>query len=507
MEASSSRLIRTPDQRLRVFVSSTLQELAEERTAAREAIAQLRLAPVMFELGARPHPPQELYRAYLDQSHIFIGIYWQKYGWVAPEMTLSGLEDEYNLSGDKPKLIYVKAPAPEREVRLHALLDRIRADDRVSYKPFAAAAELRDLIENDLALLLTEGFEAAARPQVEAAPQATPPTNVPIPRNPLIGRERELQTACASLLRDDIYLVTLTGTGGTGKSRLTLEIALQLRADFPDVVFLVRLSIVKSHTRVVAAIADALDLREASGGQPLTDALIDHLREKRLLLILDSYERVMAAISLVIQLLEACPWLKILVTSRMALHVRAEKELSIPPLALPVRRTTLSLEQVSQSAAVQLFVQRAQSVNSEFALTSKNAALIAEICQRLDGLPLALELAAARTRLLSPPMLLARLEHRLELLRGGTRDLPARQHTLRSAIDWSYDLLNENARLLFCRLAVFVGGCRLEDADAKTRISTAWPERSAIWAMCCVIRDNMNRPWKCSIKVWPSCAP
>ena len=139
MSESTSRVIRTPDQRLRVFVSSTLQEVADERQAAREAIEHLRLAPVMFELGARPHPPQELYRAYLDQSHIFIGIYWQKYGWVAPDMDISGLEDEYHLSGDKPKLIYIKAPAPDREPRLKELLDRIRTDDRVSYKSFSDA--------------------------------------------------------------------------------------------------------------------------------------------------------------------------------------------------------------------------------------------------------------------------------------------------------------------------------------------------------------------------------
>src|SRR5512136_1968055 len=134
MSDSSTRVIRTPDQRLRVFVSSTLQELADERAAAREAITHLRLAPVMFELGARPHPPRDLYRAYLDQSHIFIGLYWQKYGWVAPGETISGLEDEYRLSGDKPKLIYVKSPAPDRELRLKELLARIRSEDTVSYK-------------------------------------------------------------------------------------------------------------------------------------------------------------------------------------------------------------------------------------------------------------------------------------------------------------------------------------------------------------------------------------
>src|SRR5512136_1924954 len=159
MTDSKSLHIRTPDQRLRVFVSSTLQEVAAERAAAREAITRLRLAPVMFELGARPHPPKDLYRAYLEQSDIFVGIYWQKYGWVAPDMDISGLEDEWRLSGGRPKLIYIKAPAPDREPRLKELLDRIRTDDRVSYKSFASAAELRDLIENDLVMLLTEHFE------------------------------------------------------------------------------------------------------------------------------------------------------------------------------------------------------------------------------------------------------------------------------------------------------------------------------------------------------------
>src|SRR5947208_12825339 len=149
-------LIRTPEQRVRVFVSSTLDELAPERAAAREAITQLRLTPVLFESGARPYPPRELYRAYLAQSDIFIGLYWQRYGWVAPAMQVSGLEDEYQLSGTKPKLIYIKTPAPEREPRLRALLDRIRSEDDASYQKFTTPEELRERIANDLAQLLTE---------------------------------------------------------------------------------------------------------------------------------------------------------------------------------------------------------------------------------------------------------------------------------------------------------------------------------------------------------------
>src|SRR6266566_2667973 len=162
--------IRTPDQRVRVFVSSTLDELAPERAAAREAITQLRLTPVLFESGARPYPPRELYRAYLAQSDIFIGLYWQRYGWVAPGMQVSGLEDEYQLAGAKPKLIYIKTPAPEREPRLQALLDRIRTEDTASYQKFAAPEELRERIANDLALLLTERFTRTPQTAVHAQP-------------------------------------------------------------------------------------------------------------------------------------------------------------------------------------------------------------------------------------------------------------------------------------------------------------------------------------------------
>src|SRR5579859_8023502 len=155
---AASQVIRTPDQRVRVFVSSTLDELALERAAAREAITQLRLAPVLFESGARPYPPRELYRAYLAQSDIFIGLYWQRYGWVAPDMTISGLEDEYHLSGDKPRLIYLKTPAQAREPGLQGLLDRIRTEEVASYQKFATPEELAERIANDLALLLTERF-------------------------------------------------------------------------------------------------------------------------------------------------------------------------------------------------------------------------------------------------------------------------------------------------------------------------------------------------------------
>src|SRR5713101_3200597 len=189
---STDSAIRTPDQRVRVFVSSTLDELAPERAAAREAITQLRLTPVLFESGARPYPPRELYRAYLGQSDIFIGLYWQRYGWVAPTMQVSGLEDEYQLSGEKPRLIYIKTPAPAREPRLQALLDRVRGDDAASYQTFVDPDELRERLANDLAQLLTERFVTRPQTPVYARPAPVPPQ-----RSPLIDREQEV-----ALVRD-----------------------------------------------------------------------------------------------------------------------------------------------------------------------------------------------------------------------------------------------------------------------------------------------------------------
>src|SRR5215470_2426169 len=191
-EALNLLLIRTPDQRVRVFISSTLDELAPERAAAREAITQLRLTPVFFEAGARPYPPRELYRAYLAQSDIFVGLYWQRYGWVAPDMQVSGLEDEYQLAGDKPKLIYIKTPAPAIEPRLQALLDRIRNEETASYQKFATPDDLRERLANDLAQLLTERFTSPPQTTVSARPAP-----VPVPRSPLIDREQEL-----ALVRD-----------------------------------------------------------------------------------------------------------------------------------------------------------------------------------------------------------------------------------------------------------------------------------------------------------------
>src|SRR6201997_3115259 len=203
-------VIRTPDQRLRVFVSSTLGELAAERQAVRDAVTSLRLVPVMFELGARPDPPRSVYRAYLAQSQVFVGIYWQSYGWVGPGEQVSGLEDEYRLSAGLPRLIYVKSPAPERDPRLAQMLAGIRDDAEVSYQHFSDPAELQQLVENDLAVLLSERFEMT-RSGEGAADEAPLAGAVPVPVTPLLGREQEIAAVEELVVGEGVRLVTLTG--------------------------------------------------------------------------------------------------------------------------------------------------------------------------------------------------------------------------------------------------------------------------------------------------------
>src|SRR6266516_3237983 len=287
--AGTTDVIRTPDQRVRVFVSSTLDELAPERAAAREAITQLRLTPVLFELGARPYPPRELYRAYLAQSDIFIGLYWQRYGWVAPGMQVSGLEDEYQLSSRKPKLIYIKTPAPEREQDWHTLLDRSRTQDTASYQKFATPEELRERIANDLAQLLTERFTTPAETPVAARLAA-----LPMPRSRLIDREQERAQAQALLQQEDVGLVTLTGPGGVGKTRLAVQVAADLLPQFTDGVAFISLAALKDPTLVVSAVARALGVSESGSGS-VDKRLLEYLRPRQVLLVLDNVEQLVAA--------------------------------------------------------------------------------------------------------------------------------------------------------------------------------------------------------------------
>ncbi|RPJ27151.1 MAG: hypothetical protein EHM33_09045 [Chloroflexi bacterium] len=286
------------------------------------------------------------------------------------------------------------------------------------------------------------------------------PNNLPVQLTSFIGRQEELKTVKELILHPPagVRLVTLTGPGGTGKTRLSLQTAADLIDRFKDGVFLVDLAPLREPESVLAAIARTIGLRETSD-RSLLDELKGHLQDRRMLLLLDNFEQVAAAAPTVAELLGHCPDLQILVTSREALHVRGEQVFPVPPLALP--RPGLkqpSLEQLTQYEAVRLFIERAQAVKPDFAVTNENAPAVAEICFRLDGLPLAIELATARIRLFSPQALLDRIGSRLQLLRGGARDLPARQQTLRDTIDWSYELLDPGEQRLFALLSVFPNG-------------------------------------------------
>jgi len=289
--------------------------------------------------------------------------------------------------------------------------------------------------------------------------------SVPTPLTRLIGREVEIGALRTILQRDDVRFVTLTGAGGTGKTRLAIAVAAEMGDAFPDGVVFVDLSPLTDPTLVVPTIATSLGVREVVD-QSLSETLSSFLTSKQLLLVLDNCERILAAAPDITTLLAACPGLSVLATSREPLHVRGEREFPVPPLPLPATTPLLELGQFASAPAIALFVERAEESQPEFTMTTENMAAVAAICRRLDGLPLAIELAAARVKVLPPQALLVRLEHRLPLLTGGGRDLPARQRTMRDAIAWSYDLLSPDEQALFRRLAVFAGGFTLDSAEA-----------------------------------------
>jgi predicted ATPase/class 3 adenylate cyclase len=637
-------VILTPDQRVRVFISSTLEELAPERAAARRAIARLHLVPVWYESGARPHPPRSMYRAYLEQSQVFVGIYWQRYGWVAPGMEISGLEDEYRLAAGKPMLLYVKRPAPDQEPRLTAMIEGIRAAGAVSYRAFATPRELERLLADDLAVLLSETFEgepggaelpagtvtflltdiegstrlwetvpeameaalerhnrivtevidghggvvvtsrgegdsffaafASAVAAVEAAgacqlrlgsepwptgaalrvrmglhtgeahvqegdyvdhapinrcarvkaaahggqvlvtkttrdlvagrlgsgfglkrlgefrlrdlaepeliyqlthadlPPDFPPIHTLAERGPrplpggttsLVGREQAIGELAGLLGQPGVRLVTLTGPGGVGKTRLALAVGERIGGHFGSGAVFVPLAGVTAPELVVGGIGRAVGADLAGTGAPL-QALAEQLGDGAWLLILDNLEQVTGAARDLDELLADCPGVVILATSRTVLGLRAEREYPVPPLSLPADPTGMPLPELTASPAVALFVDRARAVRPDFALTEANAAAVVAICRRLDGLPLAIELAAARTRLLDPGALLDRLSTSLDALGTGAVDLPERQRTLRATVEWSVGLLDDAERSLLEIMAVFTGGWTVESA-------------------------------------------
>jgi predicted ATPase len=325
---------------------------------------------------------------------------------------------------------------------------------------------------------------------LEKKPAASATSRLPHPPDAFIGRDRELAELKEILLRPDVRLVTMTGPGGTGKTRLALRVAEELQPQFSSGAAFVSLAEVHEPDLLLNRIAGQFGLREG-GSLSLTDILFSNLHEQQLLLVLDNFEQIVPAAPHLISLLEAAPGVKLLVTSRILLNLRSEYEYPVPTLSLPNTHDDGMTAAPNKSEAVQLFVTRAQAANRSFSLNDQNAGAVAEICRRLDGLPLAIELAAARIRMLSPEALLVRLNDRLSLLTGGARDLPDRQRTLRGTIDWSFDLLEPDQQRLFTRLGVFVGGFSLEAAEAVCDPDSSLDVFSGIEAL---LQSSLIRP-------------
>lgn len=461
--------IKTPDQRLRVFVSSTLKELADERKAARNAIEAIHLIPVMFELGARPHPPKDLYQAYLRQSHIFIGIYWQSYGWIAENETISGLEDELLLSENFPRLIYIKEPAPNRDEKLNLMLDYIRSRGNVSYKSFSSVKELSRIIKDDLVVLLSERFYS--HDEAEEIPEKPVHSNLPVNLSRLIGREKEISDICELILKKEAHLITITGPGGIGKTRLSIAVGNALQDYFMDGIYFADFSGICEENKIIPELAKIFGITlTASADQ--TKPIIEFISEQKILLIIDNFEQLSQSGVSISSIATKCPNLSVIVTSRNPLNLSIETEYNINALSFP--DATYDLNEIEMSPSVILFCERARLADKNFELNEVNIYYVSDICRMLGGIPLAIELAAVKVRIFPLKTIKEQLTKKLDFLSSSVKDVPARHKTMKAALEWSYELLSEKEKILFTRLSVFVNGFDYE----------------AIENICCYDMDN-----------------
>jgi predicted ATPase len=421
-------------------------ELPEAAAALRSALTALRLE-LVEDVGA---------------ADVFVGAYGDRYGPIEPGHGVSRLEQDYLAAGTRPRLVYVLPGDGARDQHLALLLTRIQVDDLASYRRVSGVEELARLAADDVTMVLTEAFTGAEEAPAGEPTSAGPPprARIPAPWHRMIGRDLDLAEVCRRL-RGPARLVTITGPGGIGKSRLAIDVAARIAPDFVDGAWFVDLVGSRDPAVVAPTIAHALGVREAAGALPV-ESLKSYLSSMSALLLLDSFETVLSAAPLVVDLLAAAPDLRVLVTSRGVLRVRGEHEYSLAPLSVPAAGDT----DPATSPALELFLERAVGANPGRVLTPSEQAAAAQICRRLDGVPLSLELAAARTRVLTLAALLGKLERALDVLGSGPVDLPERQRALRTTLDWDHDLLGAEERVVFRRLAVFPRTVTLSAAEA-----------------------------------------